>query len=71
MSGTRVYVGPQGLLRQFWACAEFCSSLRGSFGWNLLFAGLAANVAADGAQIRLEAVFPLGTRAPSTMLSGW
>ena len=27
-----------------------------SFGWNLFFAGLAANVAADGAQIRLEAV---------------
>ena len=32
---------------------------------------MAANVAADDAQIRLEAVFPLGTRALSTMLSGW
>ena len=37
----------------------------------LFFAGLAADVAAGGAQIRLEAVFPLGARAPSTMLSGW
>ena len=39
-----------------------------SFGWNVFFAGLAANVAADGAHIRLEVVFPLGTRAPSTMI---
>ena len=37
----------------------------------MFFAGLAANIAADGTQIRLEPVFPLGTRAPSTMFSGW
>ena len=26
--------GPQGLLRQFWACSEFCSNLRGKVVWS-------------------------------------
>ena len=26
--------GPQGLLRQFWACSEFCSNLRGKVAWS-------------------------------------
>ena len=46
-------------------------SVRHEFWLEFVFAGLAANVAADGVQIRLEPVFPLGARAPSTMLSGW
>ena len=27
-------LGPQGLLRQFWPCAEYCSNLRGEAAWS-------------------------------------